>query len=57
MVGVGTVLADDPDLTCRIDGYTARAAPRIVADSHLRTPLTARIVATAGRDPHLAPAP
>ncbi len=51
MVGVGTVLADDPDLTCRIEGYTPRPAPRIIADSHLRTPLTARIVATARETP------
>jgi diaminohydroxyphosphoribosylaminopyrimidine deaminase/5-amino-6-(5-phosphoribosylamino)uracil reductase len=51
MVGVGTVLADDPDLTCRIPGYAPRAAPRIVADSHLRTPLTARIVASAQDKP------
>ena len=51
MVGVGTVLADDPDLTCRIAGYAPRPAPRIVADSHLRTPLTARIVATAHETP------
>jgi diaminohydroxyphosphoribosylaminopyrimidine deaminase/5-amino-6-(5-phosphoribosylamino)uracil reductase len=51
MVGVGTVLADDPDLTCRIEGYTSRPAPRLIADSHLRTPLTARIVATARETP------
>jgi diaminohydroxyphosphoribosylaminopyrimidine deaminase/5-amino-6-(5-phosphoribosylamino)uracil reductase len=51
MVGVGTVLADDPDLTCRIPGFAPRPAPRIVADSHLRTPLTARIVATAHETP------
>jgi diaminohydroxyphosphoribosylaminopyrimidine deaminase/5-amino-6-(5-phosphoribosylamino)uracil reductase len=51
MVGVGTVLADDPDLTCRIDGYNPRPQPRIVTDSHLRTPLTARIVATADINP------
>ncbi len=51
MVGVGTVLADNPDLTCRIPGYTTRPQPRIVADSHLRTPLTARIVATATEAP------
>ncbi len=51
MVGVGTVLADDPDLTCRIPGFAARPAPRIIADSHLRTPLTARIVATARQTP------
>ncbi|MBV9655926.1 MAG: bifunctional diaminohydroxyphosphoribosylaminopyrimidine deaminase/5-amino-6-(5-phosphoribosylamino)uracil reductase RibD [Acetobacteraceae bacterium] len=53
MVGVNTVLADNPDLTCRLDG--ARTAPglRIIADSRLRTPLTARVVATAARYPTL----
>jgi len=51
LVGVGTVLADDPDLTCRIPGYTPRPAVRVIADSHLRTPLMARIVATAGHAP------
>ena len=51
MVGVGTVLADDPDLTCRIPGYTQRPTVRVVADSHLRTPLMARIVATAAEAP------
>lgn len=51
MVGVNTVLADNPDLTCRLDG--ARTAPllRIVADSRLRTPFTARIIATAAAHP------
>ena len=38
MVGVGTVLADDPDLTCRIPGYQPVRPVRVVADSHLRTP-------------------
>jgi len=51
LVGVGTVLKDDPDLTCRIPGYAARPMLRVVADSHLRTPLTARIVASAGQHP------
>ena len=51
MVGVGTVLSDDPDLTCRIPGYTQRPTIRVVADSHLRTPLMARIVATAAEAP------
>lgn len=51
MVGVGTVLADDPDLTCRIEG--ARTAPlvRIVIDSHLRTPLLSRLVVGAQQHP------
>jgi diaminohydroxyphosphoribosylaminopyrimidine deaminase/5-amino-6-(5-phosphoribosylamino)uracil reductase len=51
MVGVGTVLADDPDLTCRIAGYRPFQPVRVIADSHLRTPLTSRLVATAGAAP------
>ena len=51
LVGVGTVLADDPDLTCRLPGVRATPIVRVVADSHLRTPLTARIVATARETP------
>jgi diaminohydroxyphosphoribosylaminopyrimidine deaminase/5-amino-6-(5-phosphoribosylamino)uracil reductase len=51
MVGIGTVLADDPDLTCRIPGYSTRPTVRIIADSHLRTPLLSRLAATANRAP------
>ena len=51
MVGVGTVLADDPDLTCRIPGFRPTPLVRVVADSHLRTPLTAALVATAATAP------
>jgi diaminohydroxyphosphoribosylaminopyrimidine deaminase/5-amino-6-(5-phosphoribosylamino)uracil reductase len=51
LVGVGTVLADDPDLTCRIPGYTTRPTVRLVLDGHLRTPLMARLVATAAATP------
>ena len=51
MVGVGTVQADDPDLTCRIPGYKSLAMVRVVADSHLRLPLTCRLVASAARVP------
>lgn len=51
LVGVGTVLADDPQLTCRLPGYRPNKLVRIVADSHLRTPLTARLVATAAETP------
>lgn len=45
MVGVGTVLADDPLLTCRIEG--GRSPVRIVCDSHLKTPPSSQLVATA----------
>jgi len=51
MVGVGTVLADDPELTCRLSGYRPLPVVRVVADSHLRTPLTATLVATAQKAP------
>ena len=47
MVGVGTVLADNPDLTCRIPGFRTTPTVRVIADSHLRTPLTSRLAATA----------
>jgi diaminohydroxyphosphoribosylaminopyrimidine deaminase/5-amino-6-(5-phosphoribosylamino)uracil reductase len=51
MVGVGTVLADNPDLTCRIPGFRPTPIVRIIADSHLRTPLTARLASTASETP------
>jgi diaminohydroxyphosphoribosylaminopyrimidine deaminase/5-amino-6-(5-phosphoribosylamino)uracil reductase len=47
MVGVGTVLADNPDLTCRIDGFRPTPNVRVIADSHLRTSLTSRLMTTA----------
>jgi diaminohydroxyphosphoribosylaminopyrimidine deaminase/5-amino-6-(5-phosphoribosylamino)uracil reductase len=51
MIGVGTVLADNPELTCRIPGFRPTPIVRIVADSHLRTPLTSRLAATAAETP------
>lgn len=50
-VGVNTVLRDDPMLTCRLPGLEERSPVRIVFDTHLRTPLTSRIVQTAGQTP------
>jgi diaminohydroxyphosphoribosylaminopyrimidine deaminase/5-amino-6-(5-phosphoribosylamino)uracil reductase len=51
LVGVGTVLADDPDLTCRIPGFRPSPVVRIVVDTHLRTALTTRLIATAAETP------
>ena len=51
LVGVGTVLADDPELTCRIPGFRPTPVVRVVADSRLRTPLSSRLVHTAASIP------
>ena len=42
MVGIGTVLADDPELTCRID--EKKNPTRIIVDSKLRIPLKAKVL-------------
>ena len=49
MVGIGTVLADDPTLNCRMEG--GRNPIRIVVDSHLRIPMDSRLVMTAKTQP------
>ncbi len=51
MVGVGTLLADDPELTCRLEGYRATPLTRIIVDSHLRTPLTSRLLLSRHASP------
>lgn len=51
MVGVGTVLSDDPQLTVRIPGLESRSPIRIILDSHLRTPLTSKLALTARHIP------
>ncbi len=45
MTGIGTVLADDPMLTCRLKN--GRDPVRIICDSDLRIPLQSNIVRTA----------
>ncbi len=51
MVGIGTALADDPMLDCRLPGLARRSPLRIVVDSRARLPLTSRLVKTAGEPP------
>lgn len=47
LVGIGTALADDPELTCRLPGLEGRSPARIVLDSQARLPLGSRLVASA----------
>jgi diaminohydroxyphosphoribosylaminopyrimidine deaminase/5-amino-6-(5-phosphoribosylamino)uracil reductase len=51
MIGAGTALADDPELTCRLPGMVDRHPVRIVVDAGLRLPLTGKLVAGAALTP------
>ena len=54
MVGIGTVLADDPLLTCRIPG--GKNPVRIICDTALKIPLDSKIVQTAKTVPTIVAA-
>lgn len=47
MVGVGTVLADDPRLTVRLVKGKVKQPIRVIVDSHARTPPTAKVLRAA----------
>jgi len=53
LVGSGTAVADDPDLTTRLSGAAPVKSLRVIADARLRTPPTARVFATAREHPTL----
>ena len=51
VIGIGTAVADDPLLTCRLPGMAKRSPVRIVLDAALRLPLTSRLVRSARETP------
>ena len=51
LTGIGTVLSDDPKLTCRLPGMATRSPVRIVLDSKLRLPMTSALTKTARETP------
>jgi len=51
MVGTGTALADNPQLTCRLPGLAHRSPVRVVIDRNLRMPPTLRLISEANDHP------
>lgn len=51
LIGIGTVLSDDPLLTCRLPGMEARSPVRIVLDRSLRISTKSRLVHSARATP------
>jgi diaminohydroxyphosphoribosylaminopyrimidine deaminase/5-amino-6-(5-phosphoribosylamino)uracil reductase len=51
LVGIGTVLADNPQLTCRLPGLFERSSVRVILDAKLRTPLATSVIATVRETP------
>ncbi len=51
LVGVNTVLADNPSLTTRLPGEEGKDPARVILDTHLRTPLDAKVIVNQSAAP------
>ena len=50
MVGINTILKDNPSLTCRLPGLTNFSPSRIVMDTNLKVPINSKIINTAEKN-------
>jgi len=51
LIGIGTALADDPELTCRLPGMAQQSPLRVILDRNLRLPLRSKLVTSARHIP------
>jgi diaminohydroxyphosphoribosylaminopyrimidine deaminase/5-amino-6-(5-phosphoribosylamino)uracil reductase len=51
LVGIGTILSDNPQLNCRLRGMLERSPVRVVLDASLKLPMAVSVVATVRETP------